>query len=135
MRDMRDENRRAKVFLNRTDMHHLLALPDDLRVVSVHGSYDPPGVYFIVEGPALAPQPMDCEVPNLGGLARARRLMLDGQVFIRWQWQPDESGCPDPLAPPDVAAPLTTGGWSVADTSTASRTCDGPRSRRPSGGQ
>lgn len=87
---IRDENRRAIVWLRPDEIRQLLGLPEDYIVEHVSGSFDPPGIQIVVESPDLEPQPRDVYLPSLAG-HWFRALLVDdaGVVWTRWEWQPE----------------------------------------------
>lgn len=76
-----DGPRRAKYILNRADMHAVLGLPDDVRVVTMYTFPDPEAVCVVVEGDGVEPH---------GGQYEATVFAWKGLVEappVSWQWQ------------------------------------------------
>ncbi len=75
-------SRRAKYVLNGADMHALLGLPGNVRVVSMYTNPDPDMVCVIIEGSGVEPH---------GGMFDATHLAWQGLVeapSIAWQVAP-----------------------------------------------
>ena len=49
----RTDGKRAYIYLSRDDLHRLLGLPDDVRVVTLERKVDPPYVRVVIEGDSL----------------------------------------------------------------------------------
>lgn len=82
----RDENRIAKIRIDRLELEHLLGLPEGMRVEAVVGTQDPVGFNIIVSGSHLEAQPDGVEAPFLPGTFERRALRHGGRVWSAWDW-------------------------------------------------
>lgn len=80
------KNTRAKVFLSASHIHQMLDLPENLQVLTIGASFDPPGAYVVVHGDHLREVPEDCELPLMPGALTEERIVVNGKVYSRWSW-------------------------------------------------
>lgn len=89
MSNPRDENRIAKIRMDRLEIEHLLGLPEGMQVEAVYATNDPAGFNIVVSGTHLEAQPYDTESPFLGGVFTRRTVRHQGRVWSCWDWNLD----------------------------------------------
>lgn len=84
--------RRAIIQITEQDAAGLLDLPDGYQVHHIGADWLRSSVVILVSSDALDRVHPGCEPPLLHGAFSREQAVVDGKVYYRWSWQPEQAG-------------------------------------------
>lgn len=91
------DDQRASIRIYKTDIHHLLDLPEGMAVDGIFTSFDPHCFVISVKAPWLPRAPEHESAPLIEG-SWTRELFTDdtGKTWVRWGWDPELPSVDEP---------------------------------------